>query len=128
VTKPEWALAVAAAFESVLLAYCALAAFLTPTSRHEYDPLLAVVLLALAAPLAWRSVSAFFTRARRSDQLALRVILPNAVVFLWCLEGSFGLPLQAGSLVQGVVALGALVMIVGSIRLIRTRAALPARS
>ena len=74
--------------------YGALSAFLTPSGSHEHDVLLAVVLLAIAAPVAWYAGSAAVSGARPSDPLMLRVIIPNgALSFAPRCRRSTGVPL-----------------------------------
>ena len=107
--------------------YGALAAFLTPSGSHEQDVLLAVVLLTIAAPLAWYAVSAAFSVTHPSDPLMLRVIISNGALLVLCFSGSLASGPRPYGLVPVLVAGVALVIIAEAIRLARTRLSADAR-
>jgi len=122
---------ITAGFEAALIAYGALLAFLTPSGSHEHDVLLAVVLLAIAAPLAWHAASAAFSDARPSDPLTLRLIIPNGALLVLCFNGSLESGPRPYGLLPALVAGVALVTIAEAIRQARTRLSAhtrPARS
>ncbi len=103
--------------------YGALSAFLTATPSQEHEVLLAVVLLVIAAPLAWVCGERAFSVARPSDPLMLRVIVPNLALLVLCFNGSLESGPRSHGLLPALVAFAALALIVGALRMVRTRLA-----
>lgn len=66
-SKTERVLTVTAAAEAALLAYAALAAFLTPTSSSAHDLTATLVFGVLALPLAWHAFHAAMSSSSRWD-------------------------------------------------------------
>lgn len=109
--KLERILAITAAVEAAGILYGALGAFLTPTGSHEHDVLLALVLLGIAAPLAWHAARQSPRAASPSDPLTLRVTLPNVVLLVLCFSGALDSGLRSNDLLPALVASIALTVI-----------------
>lgn len=120
VSTPQRRLASAAGIEAALLTYAALVAFLTPTRAHEHNTAAAMVLLMLAAPLYWYLADNIRSRDH-TDLLALRVLIPNVVLLVMCLNGALVGARARESLLAGMIACALLTMAVAALRLGRSR-------
>jgi hypothetical protein len=121
VSKRERVLTVAAALEASLLAYAALAAFLTPTTSSAHHLAAMLVFGMLALPLAWHAVHAAVSSSSLWDPLVLRVFLPNIALLLICLTGAFLGDGATSKVSVALTACAALAMTVGALLVARSR-------
>lgn len=121
VLRPERVLAITVGVEAAFTLYAAMLAFITPTGAHQHNPLLAVVLLGIAVPLAWYAVNTALNLVGLPDPLRLRVIIPNCALLGLCLNGSLISGSQSHALLPALVAAVALVIVAGTIWLMRSR-------